>query len=134
MLSCARPQLAIRRRVDFHSSNNQYLGRPCHCLCCELWICKLRSLTCEIFFYHPTGVTPFATAVRLNTVATPATSIRTSFPASCNAAAHTSGKLALVGFSDPTRPIRRNFCDSAGLAFERLANPAALAEIAAAQA
>jgi hypothetical protein len=36
-------------------------------------------------------------------------------PASFNAAAQANGKLAGVGFSEPTSPIKRNFCPSAAL-------------------
>jgi hypothetical protein len=81
---------------------------------------------------HPTGVTLFDTDVLINTVASPANSIRTSLPACFSAAAQTKGKFARVGFSDPTRPTKRNFCPSAVLF--GLADSVALAVIDAAQA
>ena len=62
---------------------------------------------------QPTGVILLATAVRMRTVASPASSMRTSFPACFKAAAHAKGKLALVGFSEPHNPISKNFCPAA---------------------
>ncbi len=53
---------------------------------------------------QPTGVTLFDTAVRISTVASPANSMRTSFPASRSALAQTKGKFARVGFFEPTSP------------------------------
>src|SRR5215472_7581486 len=80
---------------------------------------------------QPTGVTLLETAVRIKTVASPANSIRTSWPASRNAAAQTNGKFARVGFSEPTRSISRNLWPSVapGSAW---AAPKALPAIAAA--
>lgn len=80
---------------------------------------------------HPTGVKLFDTAVLIKTVASPASSIFTSLPASFSAAAQANGKLARVGFSEPTSPIKRNFCPSAALV--GLAVTVAPAVIAAAQ-
>jgi len=59
---------------------------------------------------QPTGVTFAATAVRIRTVASPASSIRTSFPASRRAAPQANGKLARVGFSEPQSPTKRKRC------------------------
>jgi hypothetical protein len=59
---------------------------------------------------QPTGVMFAATTVRISTVASPASSIRTSCPASCRAAPQANGKLARVGFSEPQSPTSRKRC------------------------
>src|SRR5215813_12191393 len=82
---------------------------------------------------HPTGVMLLATTVRMSTVASPASSRRTSLPASRKAAAQTNGKLARVGFSDPTSPMSRNFCPSAAWPADVAAEPIAAPAIAPAQ-
>src|SRR5215831_17754167 len=81
---------------------------------------------------QPTGVTLLETAVRIKTVASPANSIRTSWPASRNAAAQTNGKFARVGFSEPTRSISRNLWLSVAPGSAWAAAPRALPAIAAA--
>src|SRR5260370_14621173 len=59
---------------------------------------------------QPTGVTLSETGVRMRTVASPASSMRTSLPASFSAPAQTKGKFARVGFSEPHNPTSRNLC------------------------
>jgi hypothetical protein len=59
---------------------------------------------------QPTGVTFAATNVRINTVASPASSMRTSWPASRSPTPQANGKLARVGFSEPQSPTNRKRC------------------------
>src|SRR6266849_5201866 len=126
-----------RRSRSLHHEN---LCGPAHRFRGDLRVCELRVFSNEMGIFssttfanawlnggQPTGVTLFETAVRISTVASPASSIRTSFPASFNAAAQTKGKLARVGFSEPTSPTSKNFCPpsaSGGAAAKLIALPA----------
>src|SRR5262245_65454172 len=70
-------------------------------------LCSMTLASASLKGGQPTGVTESETGVRIRTVASPASSIRTSFPAVFKAVAHTKGKFARVGFSEPQSPTSR---------------------------